>query len=813
MATVKDPVCDMNVDPERARGGSFEHQGTTYFFCNPKCRERFAADPGHYLNRPVATSTTAHGYAESHAHAAHEPPPVRAHGSSHGHAPAPARRLPLAAASVTPDPPLQKSEQIWVCPMDPEVRQDHPGPCPKCGMALEPEQPSIDVTNPELQDMSRRLWIAASLTAPLFLLAMSAMLPFHSLAHLLPSQARRLLEFALATPVCTWAGLPFMQRGVQSLKTRNLNMFTLIALGVGFSYSFSVVALFAPGLFPESLRTEHGELGLYFEAAAVIVTLVLLGQVLELRARHQTGAAIRQLLELAPQTAHRVGADGSEREIPVTEVRVADKLRVFPGEKLPIDGVVLDGSSHVDESMITGEPGHVSKRPGASVIGGTLNGTGSLLIQAEKIAQDTLLSRIVGLVAEAQRSRAPIQKLVDRVSGYFVPSVIAISLVSFAIWLLLGPEPRVTHAIVSAVAVLIVACPCALGLATPMSILVSTGLGARAGVLFKNAEALELLSQVDTLVVDKTGTLTEGSPRLTRLIPIAGVAEESLLRWAASVEARSEHPLARAVLETAAERGSRPTQSSDFESLTGRGVRATVEGEPVAIGNRSLLEKQSVELGTLAGTASELEAQGQTVVFVTRSSRMAGMLAISDPIKASTPAALRELRDDGLRIVMLTGDASATAQSVARELGINDVIAGVLPDQKAYEISRLQSEGRLVAMAGDGINDAPALARATVGIAMGTGTDIAIESAGVTLVKGDLACIARARRISRLTLRNIRQNLWFAFGYNALGIPIAAGALFPTFGLLMSPMLAAAAMSLSSVSVIANALRLRHAGN
>jgi len=774
MTTVKDPVCNMNVDPARARGGSFEHQGTTYFFCNPKCRERFAAEPAHYLRRQAVPSTVV----------------------------APAR-LPQPA----------NSGQIWLCPMDPEVRQDHPGPCPKCGMALEPEQPTLDATNPELRDMSRRLWLAALLTAPLFLLAMSAMLPLHALGHLLPSHARGLLEFALATPVCLWAGLPFLERGAQSLKTRNLNMFTLIALGVSVAYSYSVVALFAPGLFPESLRSEHGELGLYFEAAAVIVTLVLLGQVLELRARHQTGAAIRQLLELAPQTAHRLAADGSEREIPIAEVRVADKLRVFPGEKLPIDGVVLEGSSHVDESMITGEPGYVSKRAGARVIGGTLNGTGSLLIVAEKVANDSLLSRIVSLVAEAQRSRAPIQKLVDRVSSYFVPSVIAISIGSFLVWLLVGPEPRVTHAIVSAVAVLIVACPCALGLATPMSILVSTGLGASAGVLFKNAEALELLSQVDTLVVDKTGTLTEGAPRLTLLVPSPGVEEESLLRWAASVEAQSEHPLARAVLTAAAERGIRLTPPSDFESLTGRGIRATVEGEPVAVGNRSLLEAQASELDTLAAPAAELEAQGQTVVFVTRAGRTAGMLAISDPIKASTPAALNALREDGLRIVMLTGDATATAHSVARELGITEVIAGVLPDQKAHEVGRLQSEGRLVVMAGDGINDAPALARATVGIAMGTGTDIAIESAGVTLVKGDLACIARARRISRLTLRNIRQNLWFAFGYNALGIPIAAGALYPTFGVLMSPMLAAAAMSLSSVSVIANALRLRQAGN
>ena len=776
MSTVKDPVCGMNVDPQHARGGSFEHEGITYFFCNPKCRERFSAEPTRYLQR---------------------------------------EEVALPAATKAPAPEIRTSPaklgQVWLCPMDPEVRQDKPGACPKCGMALEPEQPTADQANPELSDMSRRLWIAASLSAPLFLIAMGSMLPFHGTMQLISGRARGFLELGLATPVCLWAGLPFLERGVRSVKTGNLNMFTLIALGVSVAYSYSVVALLAPSMFPDSLRTEHGELGLYFEAAAVIVTLVLLGQVLELRARSQTGAAIRQLLELAPQSARRVASDGSEQEIPIAEVRVGDQLRVLPGEKLPIDGLVLSGSSHVDEAMITGEAGYVSKRVGEHVIGGTLNGTGSLLIQAEKLATETLLSRIVGLVAEAQRSRAPIQKLVDRVSSYFVPCVIVSSLLSFAVWFLVGPEPRLAHAIVSAVAVLIVACPCALGLATPMSIMVSTGLGAAAGVLFKNAEALELLSQADTLVVDKTGTLTEGKPRLTRVAASPGVDEESLLRWAASVEAQSEHPLARAVLDAAAERGIRLAPLSEFESLTGRGIRGVVEGAPVALGNRALLEAQSAATGPLSQLAAELEAQGQTVVFLTRAGATAGLLAISDPIKASTPAALNALRADGLRIIMLTGDAPATAQAVARELGISEVLAGVLPDQKAHEVSRLQREGRLVAMAGDGINDAPALARATVGIAMGTGTDIAIESAGITLVKGDLACIARARKISRLALSNIRQNLYFAFGYNALGIPVAAGVLYPAFGLSLSPMLAAAAMSLSSVSVIVNALRLRRA--
>jgi len=774
MNTAKDPVCGMNVDPERARGGSFAHEGTQYFFCNPKCRERFAADPAHYLHRNELPA----------------PPIVHEKGPQ------------------TPNLPA-KSGQIWICPMDPEVRQDHPGACPKCGMALEPAQPSRDETNPELSDMSRRLRIATLFTAPLFVIAMGSMLPLHGALPFLSGRTRGLLELSLATPVCLWAGLPFLVRGLRSLKTRSLNMFTLIALGVSVAYSYSVVALLAPGLFPNSLRTDHGELGLYFEAAAVIVTLVLVGQVLELRARGRTGAAIRQLLELAPETARRVATDGSEREIPLGEVRVGDRLRVFPGEKLPIDGLVLEGASHVDESLITGEPGYLSKRAGERVIGGTLNGKGSLLIRAEKIATDTLLSRIVALVAEAQRSRAPIQKLVDRVSSYFVPIVIAISFVSFVVWFVVGPEPRLAHALVSAVAVLIVACPCALGLATPMSIMVGTGQAAAAGVLFKNAEALELLSQVDTLVVDKTGTLTEGKPRLTRVVASPEVNEESVLRWAASVEAQSEHPLAQALLAAAAERGIRLSPLTGFESLTGRGIRGIVEGEPVALGNRSLLAAQSAELGSLAPLAAELETRGHTVVFLVRSGQTKGMLAISDPIKQTTPAALRALREDGLRIVMLSGDAPESARAVARELGISEVIAGVLPEQKANEISRLEREGQTIAMAGDGINDAPALARAKVGIAMGTGTDIAIESAGVTLIKGDLACIARARRISRLTLRNIRQNLYFAFGYNALGVPLAAGVLYPAFGVRLSPMLAAAAMSLSSVSVIANALRLR----
>jgi P-type Cu+ transporter len=763
---MNDPVCGMTVSPEHARGGSFVHQGESYFFCGPKCRERFAANPAQFLK-------------------------------------------PAEPAAVA-EPPA-KSGQIYICPMDPEVRQSTPGACPKCGMALEPELASAGPDNTELNDMSRRLWISAALSAPLFGIAMGEMLVPHSLAHALSGSALGFVQLALATPVCLWAGLPFLERALRSLRTRHLNMFTLIGLGVSTAYLYSLLALLAPGLFPVSVHDEHGHVALYFEAAAVIITLVLLGQVLELRARSQTSSAIRKLLELAPKTARRIDADGQERDVVIEALRVGDKLRVRPGEKLPVDGIVLEGSSQLDESMLTGEALPSSKKAGERVSAGTVNGTGALVIRAEKVGTDTLLSRIVALVAEAQRSRAPIQRLVDQVSSYFVPGVILIALLTFGVWLLFGPQPRVAHALVNAVAVLIVACPCALGLATPMSVLVASGKGASIGVLFKNAEALERLARVDTLVVDKTGTLTEGKPKLTALIPSPGVEEHALLRWAASLERLSEHPLAKAIIDAAEERGIELTTVSGFESVTGQGVRGTVDRQPIALGNRSLLEASGGDPSALSAVLSELRAQGQTVVFVAASGRLAGILGISDPIKPSSAAAIAALHQSGLRLVMLSGDAVVTARAVAQQLGVEEVIADVLPEQKAQAIERLQKEGRVVAMAGDGSNDAPALARADVGIAMGTGTDVAIESAGITLVKGDLNGILRARELSRLTLANIRQNLLFAFLYNGLAIPVAAGALYPTFGILLSPMLAAAAMSLSSVSVIANALRLKRA--
>ncbi len=764
---VRDPVCGMSVDPAQARGGSFEYHGVQHFFCGPKCKERFAADPEKYLQK-----------AES---------PV---------VPSP------APASAPPG-------QFYVCPMDPEVRQSTPGACPKCGMALEPEVPSATVDDSELRDMSRRFWVAAALSAPLFVIAMSEMWP--GVDHAAMQPWRGYLELALATPVCAWAGLPFLERALRSLRTLNLNMFTLIGLGVSAAYLYSLVALLMPGAFPHSVHGDHAGIPLYFEAAAVIVTLVLLGQVLELRARTQTGAAIRKLLELAPKTARRVSASGEEQDVPLEAVRVGDRLRIRPGEQVPADGIVLEGSSRVAEAMLTGEPNPVSKSAGERVTGATLNTTGSLLIQVEKIGKDALLGRIVALVAEAQRSRAPIQRLVDRVSSYFVPAVVAVSVLTFAVWITLGPEPRLAHALVNAVAVLIVACPCALGLATPMSILVASGKGAELGVLFKNAEAIERLQHVDTLVVDKTGTLTEGKPKLTSLLSAPELEESALLHYCASLEAHSEHPVAKAIVAAASARQIQLAPVEHFASITGQGVRGVIAGQQVLIGNRALLAAHHIDPGVLAERADALQARGETVVFAAVNARFAGVLAVSDPLKESTPAAIAALRAAGLRIVMLTGDARATAHAVAEQLGIAEVIAEVLPDQKAREVERLQQAGRVVAMAGDGINDAPALARADVGIAMGTGTDIAIESAGVTLVKGDLRGVARACALSRLTLSNIRQNLGFAFLYNSLGIPLAAGVLYPAFGVLLSPMLAAAAMSLSSVSVIANALRMKRA--
>ncbi len=699
----------------------------------------------------------------------------------------------------------------WACPMHPQILRDQPGTCPICGMALEPRAAGAEEANPELRDMSRRLWFAAALTLPLVLLALGEMIPGAPAARLLTMRARTLLELVLATPVCVWAAWPFYVRAVLSVKNRSLNMFTLIGLGVSVAYAYSVVAALFPQIFPAGFRDEAGEVAVYFEAAGVIVTLILLGQVLELRARSQTGAAIKKLLGMAAKSARRIGEDGLDDDVPLDVVRAGDRLRVRPGEKVPVDGIVIEGTSSIDESMVTGEPIPIQKQPGDRVVGATINGTGSFIMRAEKVGAETLLARIVAMVAEAQRSRAPIQKLADVVSGYFVPIVVVIAAVAFAVWGLVGPEPRLAHALINAVAVLIIACPCALGLATPMSIMVATGRGATMGVLFRNAEAIEVMRKVDTLVVDKTGTLTEGKPRLVAVLPAPQLEEQALLRLAASLERGSEHPLAAAIVEGAEKRGVAMVEASDFEGITGKGIRGKVQGEAVALGNHALMAGLGVELGAFARRAEALRAEGQTVMFVAVGTQLAGLLGVADPIKDSTPEAIAALHREGIRIVMLTGDSGTTARAVARKLAIDDVIAEVLPDQKVDVVKRLQAEGRFVAMAGDGINDAPALAQAQVGVAMGTGTDVAMESAPVTLVKGDLRGIVRARRLSRLTMSNIKQNLFFAFFYNAAGVPIAAGVLYPFLGLLLSPIIAAAAMSLSSVSVVGNALRLRHA--
>jgi P-type Cu+ transporter len=698
----------------------------------------------------------------------------------------------------------------YTCPMHPEVVQPGPGSCPLCGMALEPVAlEATEEESAELADMRRRFRVSLVLTLPLFAAAMSEMLPGRPLEGLAAPRALAWAQLALATPVVVWGGLPFFQRGFASLVTRRLNMFSLISLGAGAAYAYSVVAALAPGIFPGSFRDARGEVALYFEAAAVIVTLVLLGQVLELRARSRTGAAIRALLGMAPKSARRLRADGGEEDVALEEVAAGDLVRVRPGEKVPVDGVVMEGHSAVDESMVTGEPIPVEKQVGDRVVGATVNGAGSLVVRAERVGSETLLAQIVRMVAEAQRSRAPIQRLADVVASWFVPAVVASAAVAFAVWASLGPEPRMAHALVNAVAVLIIACPCALGLATPMSIMVASGRGATAGVLFRNAEAIELLRDVDTLVVDKTGTLTEGRPRLASLRALAGLGEDEVLRLAASLERGSEHPLAAAIVAGAESRGLKLASAQDFASQPGRGVTGRVEGRGVALGNRTLLEALELDPGDAAGLAEGLRARGQTAMFVAVDGAIAGLLGVADPIKESTPEAIARLHEDGVRIVVLTGDSRTTAQAVARELGLDEVIADVLPDQKAEVVARLQGEGRVVAMAGDGVNDAPALARAHVGIAMGTGTDVAMESAGVTLVKGDLRGIARARALSRATMRNIRQNLFFAFVYNAVGVPIAAGVLYPWIALLLNPMIAAAAMSMSSVSVIGNALRLR----
>ncbi len=706
--------------------------------------------------------------------------------------------------------PAARTGTTWICPMHPQIVRDAPGACPICGMALEPRTVTLEEeASPELLDMTRRLRIGLALAVPVFLLSNAGMIPGIPLDRFVPPRLSNWIQLLLSTPVVLWAGWPFFERAWTALRSRHTNMFTLIAMGVGAAWGASVAAVLFPDAFPASFRGHHGQVEVYFEAAAVITVLVLLGQVLELRARSRTGGAIRALLGLAPKTARRIREDGTEEDVPLDQVRPGDRLRVRPGEKVPVDGVVLEGASSVDESMVTGEPIPVEKDPGDPLTGATINGTGALIMRAEKVGSDTLLAGIVRMVSEAQRSRAPIQRLADRVTGWFVPAVVVTAAITFVAWAFLGPEPRMAHALVNAVAVLIIACPCALGLATPMSIMVGTGLGATMGVLIRNAEALEILEKVDTLLVDKTGTLTEGKPRLTSVIALPGIAQSDLLRLAASLERASEHPLAAAIVAAAGEQGLALTEASGFQSITGKGVRGSVEGRAIALGTAALLQEAGASAAPLLAEAERLRAEGQTVLLVAIDDRAAGLLGVSDPVKPTTPEAIRILREEKVRIVMVTGDSRTTAEAVARRLGIDDVRAEVLPDQKIEAIRELQAQGRIVAMAGDGINDAPALAQAAVGIAMGTGTDVAMESAGVTLVKGDLRGVAKARRLSRGTLRNIRQNLFFAFAYNALGVPIAAGALYPFFGILLSPVLASAAMSLSSVSVIANALRLR----
>jgi P-type Cu+ transporter len=808
-----DPVCGMRVDPAKAAGAS-DHEGQTFYFCSTGCKTKFDADPARYLAAPGSERmsepmTPAAAPMVLHRRGAAAPAPAPAGDARHApeaHGHAPASRLPRPTTPSAPD------TRIYTCPMDPEVRQVGPGACPKCGMALEPVEVSIeDTANPELDDMTRRFRVSLALTVPILAFMASEMLPGHPLQRVLPPAALGWLQLALATPVVLWGGWPFFQRGWASIVNRHLNMFTLIALGVGAAYGFSVVATLAPGLFPASFRGHGDQVAVYFEPAAVIVVLVLLGQVLELRARSRTSTAIKTLLGLAPTTARRVQADGSEADVPLAEVHVGDRLRVRPGERVPVDGVVVDGASSVDESMVTGEPLPVDKPVSSPVTGGTVNTTGTFVMEATRVGRDTLLARIVALVGEAQRSRAPIQRLADTVSGWFVPAVIVVAVITFALWATLGPEPRLAHALVNAVAVLIIACPCALGLATPMSIMVGTGRGAELGVLVRDAEALELLERVDTLVVDKTGTLTEGKPALTTVSPLAGHDEAGLLRLVAAVERVSEHPLAAAIGRGATERGVPVVDARDFRSMTGKGVTGVVDGRAVAIGNAALLTDLGADPAPLAALADERRRAGETVMLVAVDGRPAGLIGVADRIKPTTAEAIRALHADGLRITMLTGDSRVTADAVARAVGIDAVEAEVLPEQKAAVVARLQQEGRRVAMAGDGINDAPALARADVGIAMGTGTDVAMESAGVTLVKGDLRGLVRARRLSRATMGNIRQNLFFAFVYNVLGVPIAAGLLYPAFGLLLSPILASAAMTLSSVSVIANALRLRSA--
>ena len=760
---VKDLVCGMSVDPQTAKH-RHTHAGHPYYFCSARCREKFIANPDTYL----------------------------------------------APSQTTAPPAVIPAGTIYTCPMHPEIRQAGPGSCPICGMGLEPEVVSLDDgPNAELVDMTRRFWIALALTLPVFALEMGGHLI--DLHRVIGQQQSNLIQFALASPVVLWAGWPFFERGWASLKTRNLNMFTLIAMGTGVAWLYSVVGTFAPRLFPLAMRGHDGAIAVYFEAAAVITVLVLLGQVLELQARYKTSGAIRALLDLSPKTAHRITSDGRDEDIGLEQVVVGDKLRVRPGERVPVDGIISDGRSSIDESMVTGESMPLTKTVGDKVIGGTMNQSGAFIMRAGKVGRDTMLAQIVQMVASAQRSRAPIQRLADQVAAWFVPTVIACALLAFAGWSLWGPEPRFTYGLVAAVSVLIIACPCALGLATPMSIMVGVGRGAQSGILIKNAEALERMEKIDTIVIDKTGTLTEGKPSVVAIRTADGIDERELLRLTASLERSSEHPLAAAIVHHADERGISLTKTTDFDSPVGKGVVGTVDMHKLVVGNRRIMEEAGIETAVLDAQADAMRRDGATAIFVAIDNKAAGVIAIADPVKATTAAAIAALKDAGLRVIMLTGDNKTTAAAVARKLGIVDVEAEVLPADKAKVVERLKAEGRVVAMAGDGVNDAPALAAADVGIAMGTGTDVAMESAGITLLKGDLTAIVKARQLSSATMANIRQNLIFAFIYNAAGVPIAAGVLYPVFGLTLSPVIAAAAMALSSVSVIGNALRLQRA--
>jgi len=814
--TVKDPVCKMDVNPEKTKYMR-HHEGERYYFCSPGCEHKFSERPADYIKAEKPKSAlTARSRVPDYSYPGSKngkeqstgtyvcpmDPDVRSNKPG---------SCPKCGMTLEPETPRSVIRTEYTCPMHPDVVQAGPGACPICGMALEPRvmAPADEGQSPELQDMTRRFWISLAVSVPLIFIGMANSVPGQPLTHAIAPRLMTWIELVLATPVVLWGGWPFFERGWNSILNRSLNMFTLIGMGIGVAYAYSTVATVVPGIFPSSFRGPGGTPELYFEVAAAITVLVLLGQILELRARTRTNAAIRALLELSPKMARRVSKSGREEDVSLDEVQVGDRLRIRPGEKVPVDGTIVEGVSTIDESMITGEPIPVEKEAESRVIGGTVNGTGTFIMRAEMVGSETLLAQIVRLVSEAQRSRAPIQGLADKVSSYFVPAVIAAAVLTFAGWAILGPEPRLAFGLVNAVAVLIIACPCALGLATPMAIVAGTGRGASAGVLIKNAEALEALEKVDTLVVDKTGTLTEGRPQLVSVVGLPGENESELLRLTATLERGSEHPLGHAIVHGALERGLQLTNSASFESLTGRGIRGKVEGREIVAGNERLLRELNIDSQPIEDRANQLRHDGQTVMFVALDGKPAGLLGVADPIKPSAPGALSVLREERIRVVMLTGDNQITAAAVAKKLRLDEFEAEVLPDYKLEVVKRLQSEGRVVAMAGDGINDAPALAQADVGIAMGTGTDVAIESGGVTLVKGDLRGIVRARQLGRATMKNIRQNLFFAFIYNAAGIPLAAGALYPVFGVLLSPMIAAAAMSFSSVSVIANSLRLQ----